>query len=72
MTQSMSANRAHGKSLDCRCRDLHSRPLAIEDTLQIVVIVLFAIASMLAGFGRAMEMIGARRIEQKTRLIFSD
>lgn len=34
----------------------------VEDRLQIVVIALFAVGSLLAGFGRAMEMIAAQRV----------
>ncbi|MEZ5816262.1 MAG: hypothetical protein R3D44_04190 [Hyphomicrobiaceae bacterium] len=35
----------------------------VENALQVIVVVLFAIGSLLAGFGRAMEMIAARRLE---------
>ncbi len=35
----------------------------IEGALQVIVIALFALGSLLAGFGRAMEMIAGRRIE---------
>lgn len=33
----------------------------VEDLLQVLVLALFAIGSLLAGFGRAMEMIAAQR-----------
>jgi hypothetical protein len=33
----------------------------VEGALQIAILALFAIGSVLAGFGRAMEMIAARR-----------
>ena len=35
----------------------------IESILQIVVLVLFGVGSLLAGFGRAMELIASRRME---------
>ncbi|MEZ5898927.1 MAG: hypothetical protein R3D51_05460 [Hyphomicrobiaceae bacterium] len=35
----------------------------IESILQIVVLALFGIGSLLAGFGRAMELIASRRME---------
>lgn len=35
----------------------------IEDALQIAVVALFAIGSLLAGVGRAMEMVASRRLE---------
>ena len=34
----------------------------VEDILQVVALALFAIGSLLAGFGRAMEMIAAQRM----------
>jgi hypothetical protein len=33
----------------------------IENALQVTVMVLFALGSLLAGFGRAMEMVAAKR-----------
>lgn len=33
----------------------------VENMLQIVVVALFAVGSLLAGFGRAMEMVAAER-----------
>lgn len=35
----------------------------VEDILQALVITLFALGSLLAGFGRAMEMVAARRLD---------
>ncbi len=35
----------------------------VEDTLQVIVVVLFAIGSVLAGLGRAMEMATSQRLE---------
>ena len=51
------------KTADANISDFLVAKEPIEDTLQIVVIVLFAVGSLLAGFGRAMEMVAGRRIE---------
>lgn len=54
---------ARYKTADANIADyLHDKE-QIENTLQLIVLALFAIGSLLAGFGRAMEMIAARRGE---------
>lgn len=51
------------KTADANVADYLLEKEGIENHLQLVVIGLFAAGSLLAGFGRAMEMIAARRIE---------
>ena len=51
------------RTADANISDFILEKEQVEDRLQVVVIVLFAIGSLLAGFGRAMEMIAARRLE---------
>jgi hypothetical protein len=50
------------KAADANVSDYLVEKEWVEDTLQIVVVVLFAIGSLLAGFGRAMEMIASRKV----------
>jgi hypothetical protein len=47
---------------DANISDYPHAKQPIEDYLQYVVIVLFAIGSLLTGFGRAMEMLAGRRV----------
>lgn len=49
------------KTSDANIADYLLEKERVEDLLQISVLVLFAIGSLLAGFGRAMEMIAAGR-----------
>ncbi len=50
---------ARYKTADANISDFLIEKEQIESYLQIVVVALFAIGSLLAGFGRAMEMIAA-------------
>ena len=54
---------ANFKTADANISDYLHDKQPVEDTLQFLVMVLFAIGSLLAGFGRAMEMVAARRVE---------
>ena len=51
------------KTADANISDYLHDKQPIEDTLQSLVVILFAIGSLLAGIGRAMEMVAARRVE---------
>lgn len=51
------------KAADANISDLLHEKQPVEDYLQILVISLFAIGSLLAGIGRAMEMVAGRRLE---------
>lgn len=52
------------KTADANISDyLHDKE-QVEDRLQVIVLILFAVGSLLAGFGRAMEMIAAGRGER--------
>lgn len=53
---------ARYKTADANISDFLVEKEGSEDLLQIAVVILFAIGSLLAGFGRAMEMIAARRV----------
>lgn len=48
------------KTADANVADYIMDKETMEDILQVLVLVLFAIGSLLAGFGRAMEMLAAR------------
>ena len=50
------------KTADANISDYLQDKQPIEDNLQILVMVLFAVGSLLAGFGRAMEMVAGRRL----------
>ena len=50
------------KTADANISDYLEAKQPVEDMLQIVVIVLFAFGSLLAGFGRAMEMVAGQRM----------
>jgi hypothetical protein len=54
---------ARFRTADANISDYLIEKQPIEDWLQILVIALFATGSLLAGFGRAMEMIAGRRLE---------
>ena len=54
---------ARYKTADANISDYLIVKEPIENYLQIVVVALFAFGTLLAGFGRAMEMIAARRVE---------
>jgi hypothetical protein len=47
------------KVADANISDLVGEKEAVEGYLELVVIGLFALGSLLAGFGRAMEMVAA-------------
>lgn len=49
------------KTADANISDYLVDKQQVEDILQVVVLALFAIGSLMAGFGRAMEMIAAQR-----------
>jgi hypothetical protein len=49
------------KTADANVSDYLLEKERVEDTLQIMVVVLFAIGTLLAGFGRAMEMVASGR-----------
>ena len=51
------------KTADANISDYLHDKQPVEDNLQFLVIALFAIGSLLAGFGRAMEMMAGRRLE---------
>ena len=51
------------KTADANISDYLLAKEPVENMLQIVVIVLFALGSLLAGFGRAMEMVAGRHVE---------
>ena len=51
------------RTADANISDYLLAKQPVEDYLQFAVIVLFAIGSLLAGFGRAMEMVAGRRLE---------
>lgn len=53
---------ARYKTADANISDFLVEKEGSEDLVQIAVVILFAIGSLLAGFGRAMEMIAARRV----------
>lgn len=50
------------KSADANISDYLIAKQPVENWLQIVVVALFAVGSVLAGFGRAMEMLAGRRL----------
>lgn len=54
---------ARFKTADANIADYLEAKQPIEDALQIAVIALFAVGSLLAGIGRAMEMIAGRRLD---------
>ncbi len=54
---------ARFKIADANIADYLEAKQPVEDWLQALVIILFAAGSLLAGAGRAMEMIAARRVE---------
>jgi hypothetical protein len=58
-----NASLAKFKTADANIADYLLAKQPIEDYLQYIVIILFAIGSLLAGFGRAMEMVAGRRLE---------
>lgn len=51
------------RTADANISDYLHDKQPVEDNLQILVMALFAIGSLLAGFGRAMEMVAGRRLE---------
>jgi hypothetical protein len=51
------------KTADANIADYLHAKQPVEDTLQLLVVALFAIGSLLAGIGRAMEMVASRRVE---------
>jgi hypothetical protein len=52
------------KTADANISDYLMAKEPVEDRLQILVIVLFALGSLLAGFGRAMEMVVGRSVDK--------
>lgn len=52
------------KTADANIADYLHAKQPVEDGLQVLVIALFAIGSLLAGFGRAMEMVAAGRLKE--------
>lgn len=60
-TAERDATIAKFKTADANISDYLLEKEQVEDVLQVVVLILFAIGSLLAGFGRAMEMIAAGR-----------
>ncbi len=57
------AGLARFTTADANISDFLQDKQPVEDTLQLLVIALFGIGSLLAGFGRAMEMVAGRRID---------
>ena len=55
---------ARYKTADANIADYLLEKERVEDLLQVIVLGLFAVGSLLAGFGRAMEMIAAGRGER--------
>jgi hypothetical protein len=51
------------KNADANISDYLLAKEPVENMLQILVIVLFALGTLLAGYGRAMEMVAGQRIE---------
>ena len=51
------------KNADANISDYLVAKEPVENRLQVAVVVLFAIGSLLAGFGRAMEMVAGHRVE---------
>jgi hypothetical protein len=51
------------KNADANISDYLVAKEPVENRLQVAVVVLFAIGSLLAGFGRAMEMVAGHRLE---------
>jgi predicted exporter len=51
------------KTADANIADYLMAKEPVENWLQIAVVALFAIGSLLAGIGRAMEMVAGRRLE---------
>lgn len=51
------------KTADANISDYLVAKEPVENWLQIAVVALFALGSLLAGFGRAMEMMAGRRLE---------
>ena len=49
------------KTADANISDYLMDKEPVEDYLQIIVLALFAVGSLLAGFGRAMEMVAGNR-----------
>src|SRR5690242_16007302 len=50
---------ARFQTADANISDFMIEKERVEDTLQLIVLALFALGSLLAGFGRAMEMRAA-------------
>jgi hypothetical protein len=53
---------AQFRNSDADISDFMIAKEGVEDYLQIVVIVLFAVGSVLAGLGRTLDMLAARRV----------
>ncbi len=55
---------AQYRNSDADISDFMIAKEGVEDYLQIIVIVLFAAGSMLAGLGRTLDMMAARRVAE--------
>jgi len=57
------AELARFRTADANISDILHAKQPVEDLLQILVMAFFAAGSLLAGIGRAMEMVAGRRLE---------
>ena len=53
------------KTSDANISDFMIEKERVESTIEIIVIALFALGSLLAGLGRTLEMLAARRASGK-------